>query len=254
MSKDEALVPTVVRHMDSNLTKDAQKQLDKLTIRLRMNLQSTVENMVQIGRDLLAAKEIVGHGKFEAWLNNEFDLSDQTARRFMHVVEAFGDQVDAVKTLGVSSVYALSAPSTPKAVRETVISMVQAGKNLRHVDIKALIDKASDAPGKGSKDDSAFRSTLKSASHKLNNWTQAFEEDWAELNGTIRPKSKQELEKLHSEMAQLVQKLEKMLAEAKEDPGQKRGRKPSVKSSSSADVSTQKPKGTPKRDSKPKKK
>ena len=37
----------------------------------------TVENIIEIGRDLALAKERLGHGNFLAWIDAEFGMSDQ---------------------------------------------------------------------------------------------------------------------------------------------------------------------------------
>ena len=54
-------------------------------------------------------------------------MSDQAARRFMHVAEAFGGEINNVLNLTATALYELAAPSTPDAVREAVGEVVAAG-------------------------------------------------------------------------------------------------------------------------------
>ena len=61
-------------------------------------LQADVQRgIIEIGNELIAAKEQVGHGNWSAWLETEFDWSDRTARRFMAVAERFGKMDNVVR-------------------------------------------------------------------------------------------------------------------------------------------------------------
>ena len=55
------------------------------------SLQADVQRgIIQIGFELIAAKEQVGHGNWSTWLETEFKWTQQTANRFMRVAERFG--------------------------------------------------------------------------------------------------------------------------------------------------------------------
>jgi hypothetical protein len=45
--------------------------------------------IIEIGRELIAAKAKVTHGQWLPWLEAEFGWSDQTAYRYMQVARAF---------------------------------------------------------------------------------------------------------------------------------------------------------------------
>jgi hypothetical protein len=53
----------------------------------------TAEDIIEIGRDLIALKAKLPHGSFGAWLEKEFEFSEMHAQRFMRVAEKFGDNV-----------------------------------------------------------------------------------------------------------------------------------------------------------------
>ncbi len=76
----------------------------------------TIEDVMEIGRLLLKCKEIVGHGNWLTWLDQEFGWSEATARNFMRVHElAQSTSVNfADLNLPVSTLYLLAAPSTPR--------------------------------------------------------------------------------------------------------------------------------------------
>ena len=61
-------------------------------------LQADVQRgIIQIGEELIAAKQEVGHGNWSQWLDKEFAWSDRTARRFMAVAERFGKMDNVVR-------------------------------------------------------------------------------------------------------------------------------------------------------------
>lgn len=227
MTSTEAITATIV-DQDHNpiLSKEQKKQLQDITKRLHTNLANTVGHLVDIGRDLTQAKELVGHGQFTDWLQENFDLSDQTARNFMHVAEVFGDQVESLKKLSLSSVYLLAAPSTSARVREEVLERIEKGETLTRKDILDLRQQAGDnseeevhpAPIK----EATFRSDVRKVNKKLLDWTEQLQKDWQGIDGAINKKSKAELENLQHGLTQLLYTLGTMLDEAREKPKKQR--------------------------------
>ena len=55
--------------------------------RIRERVQKTVEDIIEIGNDLLAIKEALPHGQFLPWLRAEFGWSERSAQNFMSVAE-----------------------------------------------------------------------------------------------------------------------------------------------------------------------
>jgi hypothetical protein len=47
-------------------------------------------DLIEVGQRLIIAKDRVGHGRFLAWLKQEFAWSEDTAERFMQVARTFG--------------------------------------------------------------------------------------------------------------------------------------------------------------------
>jgi Protein of unknown function (DUF3102) len=50
-------------------------------------LERTRQDIIEIGRHLTEARNQVAHGAWLDWIEVEFEWSDQTARRFIHVYE-----------------------------------------------------------------------------------------------------------------------------------------------------------------------
>ena len=63
--------------------------LPMLELEIKFYLQKTAENVVEIGKRLILAKEMVEHGQWQNWLENNFNLSQMTANRFMRAAERF---------------------------------------------------------------------------------------------------------------------------------------------------------------------
>lgn len=61
-------------------------------------------------------KEKLGHGQFGAWLLAEFEMSDETARKFMLAAKRIGPKFQLSWDLAPSVLYALAAPSTSEEV------------------------------------------------------------------------------------------------------------------------------------------
>lgn len=91
------------------VTIDADAQivtLDQRADKIR-RLQADVQrSMIEIGRELIAAKAEIGHGNWTAWLEAEFEWTDRTARYFMACAERFGNR----------NTYSDLKPSTLKAM------------------------------------------------------------------------------------------------------------------------------------------
>jgi hypothetical protein len=87
-------------------------------------LKRTAENIIKVGQNLIAVKEKIGHGNFLPWLKAEFDMSDQSARNFIHVAEKFGnnDKFKTVLNLSPKILYELAAPSTKDEIVNGVLS------------------------------------------------------------------------------------------------------------------------------------
>jgi Protein of unknown function (DUF3102) len=99
--------------------------------------------IVEIGRRLIEAKALVGHGNWLPWLEREFRWTAETALRFMHVTEAVGKNNKLLDlNCGVSSLYLLAAPSTPPEAVEAVIERAERGEKLSGADVKKAVSEA----------------------------------------------------------------------------------------------------------------
>src|SRR4051812_14978208 len=99
--------------------------LDK-TAEIVGRIKRSRQDIIAIGETLIEVKQRLGHGRFGAWIEAEFQWTERTARSFMAVSEAFKPFTEkdlaksaTVADLDISSraLYALSAPDVPEEAR-----------------------------------------------------------------------------------------------------------------------------------------
>ncbi len=100
----------------SNLTTN---NIDQLTTEILVYKQQTAQNIIEIGKRLIAAKEQLPHGEWGKWLEEKVDFSYTSAKRFMQVAREFSNS----PTLGdmtQSKVFALL--DLPQEEREEFVT------------------------------------------------------------------------------------------------------------------------------------
>lgn len=120
------------------IDEDGRDKVKEAAVRIRLRMSRTVEDIIEIGRDLNAVKNDLGHGKFLRWIEAEFGMGISTAQNFMNVHLKFGDKFPTVGNLAPSVLYALAAPSTGESVVEEIIDRASKGENITRDDVAAL--------------------------------------------------------------------------------------------------------------------
>jgi hypothetical protein len=101
--------------------------------------------ILEIGRELIAAKATVVHGEWLGWLKDEFGWSDETARKYMRVAEAFQIPTKlefAGLTIDATAFYALSAPDVPPEACAEAVERAEDGEHISKADAETLIAEA----------------------------------------------------------------------------------------------------------------
>jgi hypothetical protein len=104
--------------------------------------RSAAASIINVGRDLIAAKHYLSHGTFLKWVESEVGIPARTAQAYMQVAHWASRKSATVAHLPPSLLYLLSAPSTPKVFIDEILKKVEEGrplplKNLRG-ELKAL--------------------------------------------------------------------------------------------------------------------
>jgi len=66
---------------------EVESELATHAAEIRLRGKRVVEDVIEIGRRLAIARELVKHGEWRPWLKREFDWSEDTAERFIHVAK-----------------------------------------------------------------------------------------------------------------------------------------------------------------------
>ncbi len=103
-----------------------------------MRLRRTAEDIIEIGKDLIAVKARLDHGQFLPWLDAEFGMHQTTASRFMQVAEVYGSKVSTMLNVPATALYELAAPKTPAEVREEVERLIAAGEIVTKATVEEL--------------------------------------------------------------------------------------------------------------------
>lgn len=68
-----------------NVTTDKTQEIKKELSELNQSLKMSVQKAIKIGELLTQQKEYVGHGNFLSWIENNLDISDKTAEKYMKI-------------------------------------------------------------------------------------------------------------------------------------------------------------------------
>ncbi len=134
------LVPVVVGFNYDLLEAKVAEKARSTADRIREKVKKTVEDIIEVGNDLLAVKEALEHGQFGPWLKAEFGWSERTARNFMAVAEQFGKTAKiADLPIAPSAAYLLAAPAVPDEAREVAVEKAKAGEEITFATAKEIV-------------------------------------------------------------------------------------------------------------------
>lgn len=97
---------------------------------------------IEVGRDLIAAKELLKHGRFSKWLKTELGWSERSAQNWMGAARLAQDKPEIVAVLPPTALYALAAPGAPAAVVEKILNRASAGEPATVTEIRRQINDA----------------------------------------------------------------------------------------------------------------
>jgi hypothetical protein len=109
--------------------------------RIRDKVKKTIEDIIDVGNDLAAAKAALHHGEFGQWLKAEFGWGERTAQNFMSVADRFGSKSEIVADLSIqpTAAYILAAPSVPDEAREKAVSRAESGEQITSAVAKEIV-------------------------------------------------------------------------------------------------------------------
>ena len=167
-----------------------------------------VEDIIEIGRRLHLAKELVGHGNWGAWLEHEFGWSDATALNFMHVWQLsvdFKSQKFRDLKIAPSALYLLANRSTPEKVKNETIKRAEAGEAITVKTVKDALESETEQTMASPTNDwreelrRSFREALKVANDAIRIGQQAH----ADISPELRQQMREALEPLRGQLPEV---------------------------------------------------
>lgn len=116
---------------------------------IKVRIQRTAQDIIDIGELLIDVKDRLLHGQFGLWLQVEFSWEERTAQRFISVAAMFkSDNLSDFSkpplgkvSIDQSALYLLAAKSTPQEVRREVLERAYQGETITHAKIKQVVAK-----------------------------------------------------------------------------------------------------------------
>lgn len=100
------------------------KYLDSVKEEIHIRSRSLAYQIFEIGKLLVDVKELLPHGSFDKWIEENFHFSKSTAINFCRVYRVCLGQPELVEFFKPSILYHLCAPSFPKDLREVIFDNV----------------------------------------------------------------------------------------------------------------------------------
>jgi hypothetical protein len=110
---------------------DTASNLRSQAKRIKKRIGKATQDLIDIGRDLLAAKKnLVNHGAFIDWVECEVGIVRRTAQAYMALAKFADDNGAAIALLPPTTAHRLAAKSAPPEIVSEVVSKALSGEVL----------------------------------------------------------------------------------------------------------------------------
>jgi hypothetical protein len=133
-----AVTPTAFDY--SVIDADLASNLRRQATRIRTRIGKATQDLIDIGRDLLAAKKhLIDHGNFVQWVEIEVGIARRTAQAYMAIAKLADDKGAAIALLPPTTVHRLASKSAPPEVVSKVLAKAESGDVLPDRMVSAMI-------------------------------------------------------------------------------------------------------------------
>jgi hypothetical protein len=123
-----ALTVTPVAFDYSAIDADLASNLRRQANRIRTRIGKATQDLIDIGRDLVAAKKhLIDHGDFIKWVEAEIGIARRTAQAYMAIAKLADDKGVAIALLPPTTVHRLASKSAPPEVVSEVVAKARSG-------------------------------------------------------------------------------------------------------------------------------
>jgi hypothetical protein len=120
-----------------------RKQAARIRDRMKTATKAMIKAVVETGRDLIAVKQNLDHGKFCEWVEAECGFSLRTAQNYMKAASRFEEaKCETISHLQLSTVYQLSAKTAPPELVAQVIERGVAGQPVSDREARGMLAEA----------------------------------------------------------------------------------------------------------------
>src|SRR5262245_17816765 len=121
----------------SRLAPELVADLRQHAARIRERTRITTATIIEIGKELLAAKQHLAHGQFKDWINAECGCTVRTAQNYLRAAKLAEAKGETVSLLPPRIVYQLTAKSTPPELTDPVLNLAATGTVITPAVMKA---------------------------------------------------------------------------------------------------------------------
>jgi hypothetical protein len=127
----------------STFDADTASNLRAQASRIRKRIGKATQDLIDIGRDLLAAKRnLVDHGAFIKWVESEVGIVRRTAQAYMALAKLADDKGAAIALLPPTTAHRLAAKSAPPEIVSEVVAKALSGEVLPDRTVAEMISAA----------------------------------------------------------------------------------------------------------------
>lgn len=191
------------------------RSLDTIAAEIRALTASMLSNVIEIGRRMVEAKDVVPYGQFGEWLRENTGYSTSTANNFMRIFAEYGDPQKSLfgseplcQTFGkLSYSKALALLSVPAEERESFAAEVDA-EHLSTRELKEAIaarEAAEQALAQANEEAEKAIERAEAAEDKVDDLTRQLRdaEEWQEQSDIDYEENRLEIEKLNARIKEL---------------------------------------------------
>jgi hypothetical protein len=149
------------------LTPEKAAALRQSADRIKSLRRKHYEEILEIGQELIEAKEGLQHGQFTAWLEVEVRINTRTALNYMRLAYWAADKSEIVSVLPLTSLYKLAAPSTPAVASDEVVSRIRSGEIVGGEKVSYIVAAAKNARAKAQREEELAQSRAKATPEQV---------------------------------------------------------------------------------------
>lgn len=121
------------------LDSETRLVVQQRTSEIKTLMRKSANDIIEIGLKVEEVKARLGHGRFGAWIEQEFGWSEQSVRNFMAVAEHFKSPKFGDLNIAPSALYSLAAPSVPQPARDEAMARAEKGETITYTKAKEIV-------------------------------------------------------------------------------------------------------------------